>query len=292
MGIGLGLCMINQIKINDKKLINFQKEKFYVKFYLENGDCLTLREVQNQQNIQILCNGLQIWKTRKTFQSIWLYKEYYSNEYYSKTKNPFSGKKHKDCTKERWSKSMKGRYSGHKNPFYGRTHSQETKEKLSKISSQLVGDKNPFFGKTHSDETRKILSEKTSKWLKTKNGQDALTKSVIATLNRPFKKTKIEKIVEKKLIENNLHFTYNKIIGSNQYDFIVHPNVLIECQGDYWHGNPEIYEKEQLNERQQFKQRRDQEKKEFAENLGYVIYYIWERDILNNDFSSIEVLWK
>ena len=187
---------------------------------------------------------------------------------------------------------MKGRYSGHKNPFYGRTHNQETKEKLSKISSQLVGDKNPFFGKTHSDETRKILSEKTSKWLKTKNGQDALTKAVIATLNRPFKKTKIEKIVEKKLIENNLHFTYNKIIGSNQYDFIVHPNVLIECQGDYWHGNPEIYEKEQLNERQQFKQRRDQEKKEFAENLGYVIYYIWERDILNNDFSSIEVLWK
>jgi hypothetical protein len=40
-----------------------------------------------------------------------------------------------------------------------------------------------------------------------------------------------------------------------QYDFLIYPNIIIEVQGDYWHGNPKFYgkNKKPLNQIQVFK---------------------------------------
>jgi group I intron endonuclease len=48
-------------------------------------------------------------------------------------------------TKEKLSKSLKGKLSGKKNPMYGR-----------------VGELNYFYGKKHTDKTKQIISEKNS----------------------------------------------------------------------------------------------------------------------------------
>lgn len=59
-------------------------------------------------------------------------------------------------TKNKISKSMRGKHDGEKNPFFGRQHSAETKELISRMQS---GKNNAFFGKHHSDSTRAIMSQ-------------------------------------------------------------------------------------------------------------------------------------
>lgn len=68
---------------------------------------------------------------------------------------------------------------------------------------------------------------------------------------------------------------------------------MIEVQGDYWHGNPKLFDEEgsnnkrKLNETQKIKMEQDKRKKEFAESKKFKILYIWENDINNNNFESL-----
>jgi len=65
------------------------------------------------------------------------------------------------------------------------------------------------------------------------------------------------------------------------YDFYLpKQNLLIECDGDYWHGNPQIYTK--LNEMQIFDQQNDKFKNELASMLSIKLLRIWESDVQQN----------
>lgn len=83
-----------------------------------------------------------------------------------------------------------------------------------------------------------------------------------------------------------------------QYDFILrHRRILIEVQGNYWHGHPNMYNedgsdgKKKLNGIQKHNIERDVRKKKFAEEKNFKLIYIWESEINNGDFSKImEVL--
>ena len=66
----------------------------------------------------------------------------------------------------------------------------------------------------------------------------------------------------------------------------MYKNKIIEFQGDYWHCNPNLYDKDFYNK---VKQKTAQEiwnydnvKKECAEYYGYDILYIWECDYYQN----------
>ena len=66
-------------------------------------------------------------------------------------------------------------------------------------------------------------------------------------------------------------------------DFLLpNENIIIEVNGDYWHGNPLIYQKEQLNNLQLDLINRDINKKNELENIGYKVIYLWEYDLINN----------
>lgn len=95
------------------------------------------------------------------------------------------------------------------------------------------------------------------------------------------KRTIPEKIVENILSRLKVDYiSESKVEGSNFInDFIVN-NLIIEVQGDYWHGNPKFYK--QLNSVQQKMVDRDFRKKEELENLGYKMLYIWENDLKTN----------
>ena len=91
------------------------------------------------------------------------------SEVTSGSKNGFYERKHSNETKEKISKSKKGKI--HSEEFKekcsnrmmghtinnGRKHSEETKQKHSDNTS---GEKNPMFGKTHSKETIDLISKK------------------------------------------------------------------------------------------------------------------------------------
>jgi very-short-patch-repair endonuclease len=57
-------------------------------------------------------------------------------------------------------------------------------------------------------------------------------------------------------------------------------------QGDYWHGNPKIYT--ELNLVQNNIKEKDKLKAEFAISHGFKLFYIWETEINNNDFTVLD----
>ena len=96
-------------------------------------------------------------------------------------------------------------------------------------------------------------------------------------------------------IREMISHTRQQWVKNKSYDFLLNgTKKLIEVQGDFWHANPELYKKDDvLNHYGQYLTaeeiwRKDAEKKKNAENYGYEVYYIWEKDM--NVWSDQEVL--
>lgn len=242
--------------------------------------------------------------------------------------NPFYGKQHTEETKNKIAAINSEKFKGENNPFYGKSHTDEVKQHLSKIGKESNnGENNPFYGKKHTEETKQILREKTTNYFKNlseneyydicdkmSKGQINLylkdpesyiknkRKAAYISLKSQNKKyimnnpeTKFLKELERRNIDS--YFKYSIIIGNYQYDFGNKDNrILIEIQGDYWHGNPNMFsndkisEKRLLNETQKAIIEKDKLKKEFALKHNFKIYYIWENEINNNDYSILDVI--
>jgi len=203
-------------------------------------------------------------------------------------------------------RSSAGEKSYHEKRFRKPVHTKESKKKISdrlrqnyidnpelKNKISHIGSSNGMFGRKHSKES----IEKMSKGLKqnykeNKNNIQEQYKlnGALSQKSQNKKKSKPEVLVESWLLLNDFDIEYNYVFGFYAYDFwIKNTNILIEVQGDYWHANPIIYpNREVLNKQQKEKITRDIQKNTYATKRGFLIYYIWEYDIKNNDFSSLE----
>lgn len=75
------------------------------------------------------------------------------------------------------------------------------------------------------------------------------------------------------------------------YDFYLKGhNLLIEIDGDYWHGNPEKYGENDLKRHQIRAQRVDEHKNKWALLHGIPLIRIWESDIRKNPSMVMEML--
>ena len=64
----------------------------------------------------------------------------------------------------------------------------------------------------------------------------------------------------------------------HHFDFVIpDKRIVLEVNGDYWHGNPEVYPN--LSERQEKQRERDMELKRLVEERGWRYVEIWEKDI-------------
>lgn len=98
---------------------------------------------------------------------------------------------------------------------------------------------------------------------------------------KPSKQTIPEKIVEGILIKLGLDYkSQNPVIGTKFINDFEVGNIVIEVQGDYWHGNPKFYQ--EFNKVQQKMINRDKRKKRVLEKMGYKVLYLWEYDIKKN----------
>jgi very-short-patch-repair endonuclease len=100
-----------------------------------------------------------------------------------------------------------------------------------------------------------------------------------------FKKTSIESKMETFLNENNIRNDYSFFLAGRQFDFcLTEHHIIIECDGDYWHGRPGTpFEK---YEPQIMKQKDDRIKDAICKKYGNIILRFWETDI-NNNFEWI-----
>jgi very-short-patch-repair endonuclease len=90
-----------------------------------------------------------------------------------------------------------------------------------------------------------------------------------------------EKAMCKILKSLKVEFRPQEIIHGKIFDFFIPgSNLIVEVDGDYWHG----YGKEhsELNEVQKRSVRNDSEKDVIAKGLGYDIVRFWEHDIMDN----------
>ena len=108
------------------------------------------------------------------------------------------------------------------------------------------------------------------------------------------KKTDIEMLVAKLLKDNNIEFFEQKKIKYNEknyyiVDFLIKgTKIIVEANGDYWHGNPKLYS-ELNNLQKKWKINEDIRLKTLTE-LGYTIFVLWEYDLKNDSNSCIKII--
>lgn len=250
-----------------------------------------------------------------------LRKQWFSNKYHSSVNNPFKGKQHTAESKLAISKANTGKLVGDRNPFYGKRHSNELLLRIAEISKvKNRGEGNHFFHKKHTEHTKSIISKKSKQYYQSLSDEEKLSRSYItkesqrklkisdpdyymkkrkggiaaAKSHTKYKKNKLEIQVEDKLKEIGIDMQYSVILDYKQFDFgNKEARLLLEVQGDYWHGNPLIFgegKKRPLSEKQIIKQARDNDKQIFAKKHGIKLFVIWESDILMDNWEALKEL--
>jgi len=155
----------------------------------------------------------------------------------------------------------------------GTTLSKETRQK---ISQKLKGLK-------RSEETKRRISEAKKgknnpakqKWVREKMSEVASRQDVIDKKERikKYSGTSIELIMRKELTRRKIEFEPNyQLMNKYNVDMYIKPDIVIECDGDYWHNRPGCQEKDK---------KRDIDLK----NNGYQVFRFWEKEI-NTDIKQ------
>jgi very-short-patch-repair endonuclease len=140
----------------------------------------------------------------------------------------------------------------------GRKHTNKTKEKM-RLSH--LGSKNHFYGKTHSDIYLKKFRLARKNWI------------------TPKYDTSIEIKIQNYLTELGIEYythKYMNILHGYQCDiFIPILNLVIECDGNYWHSYPTGNDIDHIRT------------KELIEK-GFKVLRLWEFDIKNMEIKEFE----
>jgi very-short-patch-repair endonuclease len=152
-------------------------------------------------------------------------------------------------------------------------------------------EKNEFLKKLSN--AQQVLMDKNPEQYR-KNKSNAARCSHIKQFKNN-KMNKIEQKINEELKNRNIEMTYSVIFCYKQFDFGNKDyKILLEVQGDYWHGNPSIYGPglRPLNEIQTNKIKQDKDKEEMATKYGFKLFKIWESDINNNNFIILDEIGK
>lgn len=153
--------------------------------------------------------------------------------------------------------------------------------KLSMEGDFSEGRNNPFYGKHHNNDTLNKL------------------RKFRETFVTPKRDTKIETRIQNYLKELNFEFFthyYMRITNGFQCDiFLPSLNLIIECDGDFFHCNPKFYSEDFIrfpkgNDKRKAKMvwERDRIRKEQLEAKGYKVLRLWESEINNLDLNKFK----
>ena len=128
---------------------------------------------------------------------------------------------------------------------------------------------------------KKYSQEESSKELWRNICLESLNKGKFSTTN-----SKPQQIVDKLLQENNISFEREYITKYYSIDnYLTKSNLMTEVMGDYWHCNPNKYNRnsDNLNHIHKTTIRKDKAKNTYIKRYYNIeILYLWEYDIINN----------
>jgi len=187
-------------------------------------------------------------------------------------------KKHK----EKISKALKGKVLSKKHRMNisknhvgmkGHKHSKEVRKILSKANK---GENNPMFGKIHSKQTRRKMSRSIKKSWKNIPIEKRITRTRNAIMaSQKANPSLIEKMIWKEL--NNFNIKYKTQVSFNHNRFIVDihildRNLIIECNGNYYHDYKRFPKKKI----------RDEALQKYCDENSYKLIWLWEDEIREN----------
>lgn len=198
--------------------------------------------------------------------------------------------------------------SGKNNPMWGRKnkwghHTQEAKEKIKKSNigkkvSLETGEKirKWHIGKHHTEETKKKMSlMRKGKKYPIEIYPNRGSRGFILPLQDSSIEIKVQNFLKELGIEFFTHYWMNDIKHRYRCDILIpkqdgiERKTIIECDGNYWHGNQEFYSDKELNEKI-FKQKEiDKIRTKELIECGYRVIRFWEHEIKNmelNDFKN------
>ena len=184
--------------------------------------------------------------------------------------------------------------------YYGTIKSKMIRDKISnkkKNGLGLIGENNGMYGKSPYNKGKSPSNEIKNKIkIGIRKYWDNLSADELEKRKKQLRKDWIikrdkyseidtipEKITEKMLNDLGINYEKKKNIGYYNCDFKI-KNKIIEVQGDYWHGNPNIYNIFDIIQTKNMN--RDLRKIKFLNNIGYDILCLWEYDIKNNLIES------
>lgn len=177
---------------------------------------------------------------------------------------------------------------GEGNPFYGKKHNKKTKNKISKSrKGKSVGNNNAMANPEHK---KTAITNLKKKW---DNGEmEHVRKMFSKTIKKTRRLGKIKSIIrskkEKEIIKEIKKMGY-EVKHSLKIDtkicdiFLPKLNLVIEYNGDYWHCNPKKYSADYFH---QVKKKTAKELWEYDNNKidlikrkGYNLVIVWESDL-------------
>jgi very-short-patch-repair endonuclease len=220
----------------------------------------------------------------------------------------FRGKHHTAESKHKLSEAHRGKYAGYLNPMYGKSHTEKTKQIISEKTKQWrclhpefqSGDKNPMFGKHQSDESNAKRSQSLLQYHSqfdkrpyclTEDGRKRIQAGrARAIANQKSQETDIEQKMS--LLLDDLGLEYERQISFQYFVvdfFLPRHNLVIWCDGDYWHANPR--QCINLTKRQRTQQRLDRSQESFLANRGVCYVRFWGTNIKHDANKCKQIIW-
>lgn len=273
--------------------------KLLTKLYKQDGLCISeLYPIFNKTYPQRTYIGTKVkiskLKLRHTKEQITQLK----NRILSGEKNPMYGV-------ESWNKGQTKHTN--KSILIGAQKTSKTRKEMYKNNKLIkpIGKLNPMYGvkawnngKTKYTDSRimagvsKISKARKETWKNyTQKEKDKIISHLTSACLKARKDTKIEIIIQDILNNNNIKYIKNYRISCFVLDFYLPDyNLVIECQGDYWHANKKYFKK--LNQIQKNNKKRDKKKRNFLLQNNYKFLFFWENYILKNKDNLYNVISK
>jgi len=179
----------------------------------------------------------------------------------------------------------------------GMKPSLETKQK---ISAANIGKKSwnkgksleELFGEKKGKQMKKEMSLIKKEYYASNPQAVEAFKILRSKMKIPKKDSSIEIKIQNFLTKLKIEFMAHKYFNlkkSYQCDiYIPSMNLIIEADGDYYHGNPKKYPESQLNKRQREQRERDDSRTKELLEKGYNVIRIWENEIKQMSLKDFE----